>query len=66
MTTEEFKQLEVIEARRRLRWRRVAELVHGGFESLDAFAISTDPDVNQAVDLLARGCPRETALRILL
>jgi hypothetical protein len=32
MTTEEFKQLEEIEARKRLRWRRFAELIRGGFD----------------------------------
>ena len=40
----------------------------GGFEPSYAFVLSTDPaiDVRQAVDLLARGCPRATLFRILL
>jgi hypothetical protein len=65
MSTE---QLEVTEARKRLRWRRYTELIRGGFDPLDALVISTDPeiDVRQAVDLLARGCPRATLFRILL
>jgi hypothetical protein len=36
MTTQEFKQLEATEARKRLRWRRFAELIRGGFDPSDA------------------------------
>jgi hypothetical protein len=65
MSTE---QLEVTEARKLLRWRRFAELISGGFDPSDALVLSTDPEINvrQAVDLLARGCPRTTLFRILL
>ena len=68
MTTAKFEQFEATEARKLLRWRRFAELIRGGFDPSDAFVLSTDPeiDVRQAVDLLARDCPRATALRILL
>lgn len=39
-----------------------------GFEDGEALALATDPtvDLHQATDLLRHGCPRETALNILL
>lgn len=55
------------EEERVLAWRE-AELMRAGFQRDDAFELACRPDVDlhQAIDLLARGCPPPTALRILL
>jgi hypothetical protein len=55
------------EAERIERWR-AEELVRAGYEALQAaeLAARNDVDLHLAVDLLDRGCPVETALRILL
>jgi hypothetical protein len=49
------------------RWR-AEELERGGYEPVHAaeLAARNDVDLHLAVDLLERGCPVETALRILL
>jgi hypothetical protein len=49
------------------RWR-AEELERAGYEPLQAaeLAVRNDVDLHLAVDLLERGCPLETALRILL
>ncbi|MGE5275244.1 MAG: hypothetical protein ACM3QU_15960 [Verrucomicrobiota bacterium] len=49
------------------RWR-AAELERAGYESLQAAELAArhDVDLHLAVDLLERGCPVDTALRILL
>ncbi len=49
------------------RWRLEA-LVRAGYRPWDALVLSgrADVDLHLAVRLLEQGCPRETALRILL
>jgi hypothetical protein len=55
------------EAERIERWR-ATELERAGYEPLQAaeLAARNDVDLHLAVNLLERGCPVETALRILL
>jgi hypothetical protein len=55
------------EAERIERWR-AEELERAGYEPLQAaeLAARNDVDLHLAVDLLERGCPLDTALRILL
>ena len=55
------------EAERIERWR-AGELERAGYEPLQAaeLAARQDVDLHLAVELLERGCPVETALRILL
>jgi len=55
------------ENERVLRWR-LGELRRAGFGFQDAvlLALSPDVDLHLATDLLGRGCPVETALRILV
>jgi hypothetical protein len=49
------------------RWR-LEELIRAGYESRDALVLSGEPrvDLHAAVELLAKGCSTETALRIPL
>jgi hypothetical protein len=49
------------------RWR-AEELERAGYEASDAAALAAcvDVDLHLAIELLERGCPAETALRILL
>lgn len=61
-------ELEIdTEAERIERWR-AEELERAGYESVHAaeLAARQDVDLHLAVDLLERGCPVETAVRILL
>lgn len=55
------------EAERIERWR-AEELERAGYEPVHAaeLAARQDVDLHLAVDLLERGCPVETAVRILL
>jgi hypothetical protein len=55
------------EAERIERWR-AEELERAGYEPLQAaeLAARNDVDLHLAGDLLERGCPLDTALRILL
>ena len=55
------------EAERIERWR-ADELERAGYDSNAAGELAARPDVDLhlAVELLERGCPAETALRILL
>jgi hypothetical protein len=48
------------------RWR-LEELVRAGYEPWDALALSRRPeiDLHAAIDLVKRGCPSRTAVRIL-
>jgi hypothetical protein len=47
--------------------RRLRQLFQAGFDAQDAAAVAArlDVDLHEALDLLARGCPSGTALRIL-
>jgi hypothetical protein len=67
MTAAQLEQLGTVEADEVLRWR-FEELVRAGFDPSDALALAShgEVDLHQAVDLLECGCPRETALDILL
>lgn len=58
---------EVTERERIERWR-AEELERAGYGVDDAIELAVRPDVDLhlAVELLANGCPPETALRILL
>ena len=55
------------EAERIERWR-AEELARAGYDPVGAgeLAARSDVDLHLAVDLLERGCPADTALRILL
>ena len=55
------------ESSRVICWR-LAGLAEAGYpdESAAILATCSDIDLHQAIDLLRRGCPPETALRILL
>ena len=55
------------EAERIARWR-LEQLVHAGFDETAAVLLAAEShvDLHLASDLLRRGCPADTALRILL
>jgi hypothetical protein len=55
------------ESERIIRWR-LSELSRAGFEWRSAVVLAARPDVDlhRATALLRRGCPVDTALRILL
>jgi hypothetical protein len=55
------------ESERIQRWR-AEELERAGYDGVDAVELAVRPDVDLhfAVKLLERGCPADTALRILL
>jgi hypothetical protein len=67
MTAAQFEQLEEETAVEVLRWR-FDVLMRAGFdmEQAAALAANVEIDLHLAADLLGRGCPPETALRILL
>ena len=47
---------------------RLDQLAHAGYSDNAAAALATRPDIDlhRATDLLLRGCPHDTAVRILL
>lgn len=57
----------VTEDERVSRWRR-EQLVRAGYDEVDALLLAEtgEVDLHLATELLRRGCPVETALRILL
>jgi len=67
MTAAQFEQLGDLEAETVLRWR-FEELLRGGYEAGEAMILAShvEIDLHSAIDLVARGCPTQTALRILL
>lgn len=67
MNAAEFELLDETEAEGIICWR-FHELMESGFELDGALrlAVATHVDLHRASDLLQRGCPPETALRILL
>jgi len=67
MTAAQFEQLGELEAETVLRWR-FEELLRGGYEAGEAMILAShvEIDLHSAVDLVTRGCPPQTALRILL
>ena len=67
MTAAQFEALEVSEAEVVRRWR-FDELVRAGYEHEDAIelAFHLDVDLHVATNLVRRGCPSGTAVRIAL
>ena len=67
MASIELQTLEETESERIERWR-AEELERAGYEPHSAakIAVRNDIDLHQAVELLARGCPPDLALKILL
>ncbi|MEZ5101521.1 MAG: hypothetical protein R3C15_17325 [Thermoleophilia bacterium] len=63
----EFELGEETEAERVVRWR-AEELERAGYDERNAIvvALRNDIDLHVAVELLERGCPVDTALKILL
>ena len=67
MTAAQFEMLADAEADEVLRWR-FSLLLRAGYEDCEAIVIASNTaiDVHVAEDLVRRGCPSGTALRILL
>ena len=67
MATIEFESPRETEDERILRWR-LDELVRAGYPTAAAELVAPrhDIDLHAAASLVRRGCPVETALRILL
>jgi hypothetical protein len=67
MTAAQFEQLDETEAVGVLRWRFDVLLRAGfDFEQAATVAAHVDVDLHRAVELIDRGCPTETAIRILV
>ena len=67
MTAAQFEALQVSEVDAVRRWR-FDELVRAGYEDDDAMelAFHLDVDLHLATNLVRRGCPSSTAVRIAL
>jgi hypothetical protein len=67
MRTAELQHVRDTEARRILHWR-YDSLVRAGYPEREALVLAAefDADLHRAVELVQRGCPPETAVRILL
>ena len=67
MTAAQFEQLGESEAQQILHWR-FDSLVRAGYSERQALILAShvDADLHIAVDLVRRGCPPKTAMRILL
>lgn len=67
MTAAQFEELEAPEVEAVLRWR-FEELVRAGYDPGNALILAShvEVDLHEATGLLARGCPPETALQIVL
>jgi len=67
MTAAQLARLEENETTGLLRWR-FTELLRAGYSSDDALVLATHShvDLHTAADLVRRGCPPDTATRILL
>ena len=67
MTAAQFEALETPVVEAVLRWRFEA-LVEAGYDAGNALILAShvEVDLHQAADLLAHGCPPETAMRIYL
>jgi hypothetical protein len=67
MTAAQFELLDEAQAQQLLSWRFEA-LTKAGYDASDALVLATrvEIDLHIATDLLKRGCPVSTALRILL
>jgi hypothetical protein len=67
MTAAQFELIDDTEAEVILRWR-FDELVRAGYDIGAALMLAShvEVDLHAATELVRRGCPAETALRILL
>lgn len=67
MIARQLARLEEQETTGVLRWR-FTELLRAGYPSDDALVLAThsNVDLHAAADLIRRGCPPDTAKRILL
>jgi hypothetical protein len=67
MTAAQFETIGATEAEMILRWR-FDELVRAGYDVGSALLLAShvEIDLHDASALVRRGCPSETALRILL
>lgn len=67
MTAAQFEAIDETEAEMILRWR-FDELVRAGYDIGSALLLAShvEIDLHDASALVRRGCPSETALRILI
>lgn len=67
MIAAQFEQLDETEAEEILRWR-LQRLISAGYQPPNAMMLASriEVDLHEATDLAERGCPSDTALRILL
>lgn len=67
MTAAQFEMIDETEVELILRWR-FDELVRAGYDIGSALLLAShvEIDLHDASSLLRRGCPSETAMRILL
>lgn len=67
MTAAQFEAIDETEAEMILRWR-FDELVRAGYDIGSALLLAShvEIDLHDASALMRRGCPSETALRILI
>jgi hypothetical protein len=67
MTAAQFELIDESEAEAILRWR-FEELVRSGYDIGSALVLAShvEVDLHEATGLSRRGCPADTALRILL
>jgi hypothetical protein len=67
MTTAQLEETESPEVEAVLRWR-FEELLRAGYDAGNALILAghAEVDLHAATSLLERGCPPETALRIVL
>jgi hypothetical protein len=67
MTAAQFERLDEHEAETVLRWR-FEGLVRSGYDAGEAMILAShvEVDLHRATDLVERGCPTATAMRILL
>jgi hypothetical protein len=67
MTAAQFELIDETEAEAILRWR-FDELMRAGYDIGSALMLAShvEVDLHDAAALVRRGCPSETALRILL
>ena len=67
MTAAQFEAIDETEAEMILRWR-FDELVRAGYDVGTALMLAShvEIDLHDATELVHRGCPADTAVRILL
>jgi hypothetical protein len=67
MTAAQFELIDESEAEAILRWR-FEELVRAGYDIGSALVLAShvEVDLHEATGLSRRGCPADTALRILI